>query len=100
MPSAFESLSIFVLEAWAYGTPVLVNAKCKVLEGQCRRSQGGLYYRDLAEFAAMMRLLMSQPALREQLGAAGTRLRAPGILVGDCGCANEWASEIAPGSRI
>ena len=71
MPSAFESLSIFVLEAWAHGTPVLVNAKCKVLEGQCRRSQGGLYYRDLAEFAAMMRLLISQPALREQLGAAG-----------------------------
>jgi glycosyltransferase involved in cell wall biosynthesis len=71
MPSAFESLSIFVLEAWAHGTPVLVNAKCKVLEGQCRRSQGGLYYRDLAEFAAMMRLLMGQPALREQLGAAG-----------------------------
>ena len=71
MPSAFESLSIFVLEAWAHGTPVLVNARCKVLEGQCRRSQGGLYYRDLAEFAAMMRLLMGQPALREQLGAAG-----------------------------
>ena len=71
MPSAFESLSIFVLEAWAHGTPVLVNAKCKVLEGQCRRSQGGLYYRDLAEFAAMMRLLMAQPALRRDLGAAG-----------------------------
>lgn len=71
MPSAFESLSIFVLEAWAHGTPVLVNAKCKVLEGQCRRSQGGLYYRDLAEFAAMMRLLMSQPSLRRDLGAAG-----------------------------
>jgi glycosyltransferase involved in cell wall biosynthesis len=71
MPSAFESLSIFVLEAWAHGTPVLVNAKCKVLEGQCRRSQGGLYYRDLAEFAAMMRLMMSQPELRRDLGAAG-----------------------------
>jgi glycosyltransferase involved in cell wall biosynthesis len=71
MPSAFESLSIFVLEAWAHGTPVLVNAKCKVLEGQCRRSQGGLYYRDLAEFAAMMRLLMSQPSLRRDLGDAG-----------------------------
>jgi glycosyltransferase involved in cell wall biosynthesis len=71
MPSAFESLSIFVLEAWAHGTPVLVNARCKVLEGQCRRSQGGLYYRDLAEFAAMMRMLMSEPSLRRQLGVAG-----------------------------
>ena len=71
MPSAFESLSIFVLEAWAHGTPVLVNAKCKVLEGQCRRSQGGLYYRDLAEFAAMLRLLMADSTLRSDLGAAG-----------------------------
>ncbi len=35
MPSAFESLSVIVLEAWAMGRPVLVNAACKVLEGQC-----------------------------------------------------------------
>jgi glycosyltransferase involved in cell wall biosynthesis len=68
MPSPFESLSILVLEAWALGTPVLVNAKCRVLEGQCRRSGGGLYYRDLAEFAAMLKLLMARPDLRRDLG--------------------------------
>ena len=34
MPSAFESLSVIVLEAWAMGRPVLVNATCEVLEGQ------------------------------------------------------------------
>jgi len=73
MPSAFESLSILVLEAWALGAPVLVNAKCRVLEGQCRRSRGGLYYSDMAEFGAMMRLLMSRPDLRRDLGAAGQR---------------------------
>lgn len=71
MPSALESLSILVLEAWALGAPVLVNARCRVLEGQCRRSGGGLYYRDLAEFAAMLRMLMDQPVLRRELGAAG-----------------------------
>ena len=61
-----ESLSILVLEAWALGTPVLVNARCRVLEGQCRRSDGGLYYRDLAEFSAMLKLLMAdrRPARR------------------------------------
>jgi len=71
MPSAFESLSILVLEAWARGRPVLVNGRCGVLEGQCRRSRGGLYYRDMAEFGAMLKLLMSQAELRVALGAAG-----------------------------
>jgi len=71
MPSAFESLSIFVLEAWALGTPVLVNARCRVLEGQCRRSNGGLYYRDLAEFAAMLKIMMASPQLRLELAKAG-----------------------------
>ena len=71
MPSAFESLSMLVLEAWALGTPVLVNATCRVLEGQCRRSNAGLYYRDLAEFAAMLKLLLADPQLRMDLGVAG-----------------------------
>lgn len=71
MPSAYESLSILVLEAWAAGTPVLVNARCRVLEGQCRRSGGGLYYRDLAEFSAMLKLLMARADLRAELGEAG-----------------------------
>lgn len=73
MPSALESLSILVLEAWTAGTPVLVNAKCRVLEGQCRRSNGGLYYRDLAEFSAMLRLLMSDASLRNTLGDSGRK---------------------------
>jgi glycosyltransferase involved in cell wall biosynthesis len=71
MPSALESLSILALEAWALGRPVLANAACRVLEGQCRRSGGGLYYRDLAEFSAMLKLLMSRPDLRRDLGTAG-----------------------------
>jgi glycosyltransferase involved in cell wall biosynthesis len=73
MPSALESLSILVLEAWALGTPVLVNSKCRVLEGQCRRSNGGLYYRDLAEFAAMLKLLMADATLRRTLGESGRK---------------------------
>ena len=71
MPSRYESLSMIVLEAWALGRPVLVNAACAVLQGQCRRSNGGLYYRDYAEFRLMLRRLMSDPALRAAMGEKG-----------------------------
>lgn len=73
MPSRYESLSMIVLEAWALSRPVLANAACAVLEGQCRRSHGGLYYRDYAEFRLMLRRLMAEPDLREALGAQGQR---------------------------
>ncbi len=44
LPSKYESLSIAVLEAMALGVPVLVNGKCRVLEGHCRRSRAGIAY--------------------------------------------------------
>ena len=50
MPSPYESLSIVLLEAWAVGKSVLVNGRCQVLVGQCRRAQGGLWYRSVYEF--------------------------------------------------
>ncbi len=71
MPSAFESLSVIVLEAWAMGRPVLVNAACRVLEGQCVRSGGGLFYRGYSEFACALRLLCEDAVLRGRLGGAG-----------------------------
>jgi glycosyltransferase involved in cell wall biosynthesis len=71
MPSRYESLSVIVLEAWAMARPVLVNAACRVLEGQCVRSGGGLFYRGYAEFAAALRLLGADAGLRGRLGAAG-----------------------------
>jgi len=71
MPSRYESLSIVVLEAWAASRPVLVNARCRVLEGQCRRSGGGLLYRDYAEFRIAVRLLAERADVRRRLAAAG-----------------------------
>ena len=71
MPSPYESLSMIVLEAWALGRPVLANAACAVLEGQCRRSNGGLYYRDYAEFRLMLRRLMADKVMRAALGEQG-----------------------------
>jgi glycosyltransferase involved in cell wall biosynthesis len=71
LPSALESLSLSVLEAWSFGRPVLVNAACRVLEGQCVRSNGGLFYRGYAEFAPALRLLLERADLREALGRSG-----------------------------
>lgn len=71
MPSFYESLSMVLLEAWCLGKPTLVNAHCDVLEGQARRSGGGLWYRDGMEFTECLRLLVSDARLREALGANG-----------------------------
>jgi glycosyltransferase involved in cell wall biosynthesis len=71
MPSRYESLSVIVLEAWAMGRPVLVNSSCRVLEGQCVRSGGGLFYRGYAEFASALRRFGADERLRNALGAAG-----------------------------
>lgn len=73
MPSPFESLSMVTLEAWWSGRPVLVNAKCAVLRGQCRRSNAGLYYSSYAEFRECLGLLESDAALRESMGRNGRR---------------------------
>lgn len=71
MPSPYESLSIVVLEAWNRGTPVIVNAHCKVLLGQVRRAGGGLYYRTGDDFTAAVRHLAGDPGLARTLGAQG-----------------------------
>ena len=73
MPSPFESLSMVTLEAWWSGKPVLANAKCAVLRGQCRRSNAGLYYSSYPEFREALGLLESDPELRAALGRNGRR---------------------------
>ena len=70
-PSAMESLSIVLLEAWAMGTPGLVNAKSKVLAAQCLRSKGGLPYSSSREFSHHLQSLIEDPCLRDYLGAYG-----------------------------
>jgi len=73
MPSFYESLSMVTLEAWALGKPVLANALCDVLKGQCRRSNGGLYYGNYPEFREALSLLLDSPRLRGALGRNGRR---------------------------
>jgi len=71
MPSRYESLSMVTLEAWWAGKPVLANAYCEVLRGQCRRSNAGLYYTSYDEFREALGLIEKDPALRERLGRNG-----------------------------
>lgn len=60
LPSPFESLSIVVLESMLLGVPVLVNGKCEVLKGHCRKSNAGLYYENYLEFEGAMNLLQKR----------------------------------------
>jgi hypothetical protein len=71
MPSYYESLSMVVLEAWALGRPVLANAHCDVLVGQCLRSNAGLYYENAHEFSGALHRLLSDERLSQTLGRNG-----------------------------
>src|SRR4030095_6555719 len=71
MPSPYESLAIITLEALEAGGPVLATARCRVLMGQCLRSNGGLFYHGYAEFAEGLELLLERPEMRRRLGEQG-----------------------------
>jgi glycosyltransferase involved in cell wall biosynthesis len=71
MPSYYESLSMVALEAWALGRPVLANARCDVLLGQCLRSNAGLYYDNAGEFGAALGRILDDQTLARALGENG-----------------------------
>jgi glycosyltransferase involved in cell wall biosynthesis len=71
VPSWYESLSIVLLEAWNHGIPALVNGRCKVLAGQVRRANGGLYYMFPAEFDEAADYLLQHPEHRDAMGRQG-----------------------------
>lgn len=61
LPSAYESLSIVVLEAMSLSVPVVVNGACSVLKGHCEKSNGALYYEDFFEFEGAVNYIRSHP---------------------------------------
>ena len=71
VPSPYESLSLLALEAFAVGTPVLVNARSDVLTDHCQRSNAGLYYADRNEFVESLKLLVHNQELRAAMGRNG-----------------------------
>lgn len=70
-PSTYESLGIVILEAWMAGTPCIVNAGSAVLTDQCRRSNGGLWFRCYPEFEEELLLCLKNGEIRDKLADAG-----------------------------
>src|SRR6202008_3751897 len=70
-PSFFESFSMILTEAFAFGRPALVEAKCEVLNGHAQRSNAAIPYDSFAEFEAALELMRDDPALADAMGAAG-----------------------------
>ncbi len=70
-PSAMESFSMVILEAWLADTAVLVNAQCGATVEHAQRAEGGLWFGDYPTFEVAMNRLMTDPALRTTLAANG-----------------------------
>jgi glycosyltransferase involved in cell wall biosynthesis len=70
-PSANESFSLVVLEAWVSGVPVVVNGRCAVTREHCERSGGGLWFDGYAQFEAVIERLVADDDLRAALAQRG-----------------------------
>jgi glycosyltransferase involved in cell wall biosynthesis len=85
MPSAHESFSFVILEAWSQGTPVLATARSPVLRGHLARSGAGLLFDQApGDLGAAIERLAGDAALGKTLGERGrayveARYRWPGI---------------------
>jgi len=66
-PSAWESFSLVVLEAWAARAAILVNRRCAATLEHCVRSGGGLSFFDYADFEVAVDRLLADTALRHRL---------------------------------
>ena len=70
-PSFFESFSMILTEAFAFGRPALVDGRCAVLLGHAQRSGAAVPYENFGEFEAALEMLRTDPALADAMGAAG-----------------------------
>ena len=70
-PSALESFSLVVVEAWVDRVPVLVNASCGPTREHCERSGGGLWFGSYPEFESVLDRLVADGDLRAELGSRG-----------------------------
>lgn len=70
-PSAMESFSLVVMEAWTAGIPVAVTAYCEPTREHCEQSGGGLWFDGYRELEVVLDRLSQDAALRSRLGAAG-----------------------------
>ena len=70
-PSAMESFSLVLFEAWASGIPVLVNGYCATTREHVDEARGGLWYRSYPEFEVAIERLTTDRDLRLRLAANG-----------------------------
>jgi glycosyltransferase involved in cell wall biosynthesis len=70
-PSALESFSRTVMEAWLAGTPVIANAASAVVSWHCERSGAGLTYEDDADLEQCLRFVAEAPDQAAALAVAG-----------------------------
>lgn len=70
-PSANESFSRTVMEAWLAGTPVIASSRGAVVRWHCERSRGGLVYGDDLELAQCLMLVAEAPQAARELAARG-----------------------------
>jgi glycosyltransferase involved in cell wall biosynthesis len=70
-PSALESFSLVVLEAWVDRVPVVVNGTCGPTREHCERSGGGLWFSSYPEFEGVLDRLLGDAGLRATLGDNG-----------------------------
>jgi glycosyltransferase involved in cell wall biosynthesis len=66
-PSALESFSLVVLEAWHAVAAIVVNRRCAATLEHCVRSRGGLSFFDYADFEVVADRLLADVALRARL---------------------------------
>jgi len=70
-PSANESFSRTIMEAWLAGTVVIANGASDVVTWHCERSGGGLLYRDELELGECLRFVAEAPKLASELATRG-----------------------------
>lgn len=70
-PSVNESLSIVLIEAWLARTPAMVHASGAVLQDQCHRANGGLWFRNYPDFEEELTYLLEHPDVRKTLAENG-----------------------------
>lgn len=70
-PSALESFSRTIMEAWLAGTLVIANAASEVVAWHCERSGAGLAYQDTFELEEALRFVDANPDLVADLAAPG-----------------------------
>lgn len=70
-PSALESFSRTVMEAWLAGTLVLANGRSDVVRWHCERSGAGLTFDGAEELVAALRFVDEEPDAAAALAAGG-----------------------------